>query len=103
MSSSPSVASLLFLMFSEGHEGVFMGWQNIYAKNLIVVKNNKIFKNLSYQKIVFPGFFGGPGGFREVREACRKNFHQFSSKMLRRIPSYDQKTTYIYIYIYIYM
>ena len=36
--------------------------------------------------------FGCTGGFKEVREVKRKNFHQFSPKTLRRIPSYDQKT-----------
>ena len=40
----------------------------------------------------FLGFFGGPGGFRKVREVCRKNFPQFSSKSDFLVTSYDQKT-----------
>ena len=30
--------------------------------------------------LVFPLVFGGPGGFRKVREAGRNKFLQFSSK-----------------------
>ena len=46
----------------------------------------------------FPRFLGCPGGFRKVREAERKNSHQFSSKTLRRIPSYDQQKQKIHDY-----
>ena len=40
----------------------------------------------------FPQVFLLPSGFKRLREACRKNFHQFSSKTLREIRSYDPKT-----------
>ena len=33
--------------------------------------------------------FGGPGGRKQIREACRKNFHNFSSKSELMVPSYD--------------
>ena len=36
-----------------------------------------------------------PGRLRKVREACRNNFHLFSSKSIARIPSYDQKPSEI--------
>ncbi len=49
-------------------------------------------EQIGSKKEWFSEVLGGPEGFREVREACRKNFHQFSSNSIRRIPSYDQKT-----------
>ena len=42
--------------------------------------------------VFFSEVFGGPGGFRKVREADRKNFLLFSSGSGLMVPSYDQKT-----------
>ncbi len=39
----------------------------------------------------FPAVWGGPGGFRKVREAKRNNFSKFSSKTHVMVPSYDKK------------
>ena len=39
----------------------------------------------------FPAVWEVPGGFRKLREAWEKNFHQFSSKFIGGIPSYDPK------------
>ena len=43
-------------------------------------------------KVGFSQVFGGPGGFRKVREVNRKNFLQVSSKSHGVVTSYDQKT-----------
>ena len=43
-----------------------------------------------FKLLFFIGLLG-PKGLEKIRETCRKNVHQFSSKTLRRIPSYDQK------------
>ena len=40
----------------------------------------------------FGWFFGGPGGFDKLREACRNNFHQVSSRSELVVPSYDKRT-----------
>ena len=37
-------------------------------------------KNFGLKNFGFTEVFGGPEGFRKLREACRKNFHQVSSK-----------------------
>ena len=47
----------------------------------------------------FPEVLEGPGSFRRVREAETKNLHQFSPKMLQRIPSYDRKTKKVNDYL----
>ena len=36
-----------------------------------------------------------PGGFKQLREVCRKIFHLFSSKAEAVWPTYDQKTVSI--------
>ena len=63
-----------------------------YAENLIVVKFFEFYIKNRVQKLWFSDGILDPGWFRKVREACRNHFHLFSSKTLRRIPSYDQKT-----------
>ena len=40
----------------------------------------------------FPELFGGPEGFRKVREVNRKNFLPFPSKCDLMVPSNDQIT-----------
>ena len=50
------------------------------------------------QKLRFSDGILDPGWFRKVREACRKNFHLFSSKSDRRISSYDQKHSELHDY-----
>ena len=42
-------------------------------------------------KFGFPADWEVPGGFRKLREAWEKNFHQFSCKFIGGIPSYDPK------------
>ena len=42
--------------------------------------------------------FGGPGGFRKFREVNWKIVPQLSSKMLRRVPSYDKKIEKVHDY-----
>ena len=67
--------------------------QLFYAENLIVVQIFRFYiKKNRIQKLRFSDGILDPGWFRKVREACRNHFHLFSSKTLRRIPSYDQKT-----------
>ena len=39
----------------------------------------------------FPSVWSRKFWFGKLREACRIHFHLFSSKSIRRIPSYDQK------------
>ena len=43
------------------------------------------------ENLGFLQVFGGPGGFRKLREACRKNFHLVAPKKNGVVPSYDQK------------
>ena len=38
-----------------------------------------------------PEVFGGPGGFRKLREACRKNFHLVAPLITSVVTSYDRK------------
>ena len=53
----------------------------------------EFFENFGSRILIFLyTFFGGPGGFRKVREVNRKIFPLFSSKALRRVNFYDQKT-----------
>ena len=44
------------------------------------------------RQIVFSMVFGGPGGFKKLREASRTNFHLISCQLDLMVPSYDQKT-----------
>ena len=46
---------------------------------------------LVFLNFVFWGFWGGPGGFKKLREACRKNFHLVAPFKTSMVPSYDQK------------
>ena len=39
----------------------------------------------------FSGLEEGPGGFRKLREACRKNFHLVAPPKTSVVTSYDQK------------
>ena len=56
------------------------------------VKSFGFSKNVGPKHFGFLEVFGGPGGFRKVREACRKIVHLVSSKSDGVVPSYDQKT-----------
>ena len=58
------------------------------AKNL--VKN--LTKNIDLYFVFFTVVFGGPGGFRKVREVIWKNFLLVSSRSDLMVPSYGQKT-----------
>ena len=62
----------------------------------LTLKYSLIFSNFSEKfgskKIGLSYVYVDPELFRKVREACRNNFHQFSSNSIRRIPSYDPKT-----------
>ncbi len=49
-------------------------------------------KRVVSEHFEFGVVFGGPGGFKKLREACRKNVHQSSSKSEIMGPSYDRKT-----------
>ena len=49
-------------------------------------------KNFRVRKLVFLAFPGGPGGFREVREAGRNHFHLSWYLIVPGITSYGQKT-----------
>jgi len=49
------------------------------------VKNRVLYKR-------FLAFYGGPGGFRELREACRKHFHGSWYLFEPGVTSYDRKT-----------
>ncbi len=44
------------------------------------------------KQIGFSKVFGGPGGFKKLREASRKKIHLISCKLDLMVPSYDQKT-----------
>ena len=63
------------------------------------------------QKLWFLAFPGGPGGFRELREAGRNHFHLSWYLFEPGVTSYGQKTSWgdfflpstVYIYIYIYI
>ena len=57
--------------------------RNLFS-NLSV--NNRVLKR---RFLVFPG---GPGGFREVREASRHYFHLSWYLLVPGVTSYDQKT-----------
>ena len=48
------------------------------------------------QNLGFRMVFGGPGGFRKIREADRMNFLQLSSKSDLMISSHDQKANSFY-------
>ena len=37
----------------------------------------------------FPSILGGPGRFRKLREACRKNFHLVAPLKTSVVTSYD--------------
>ena len=56
------------------------------------------FETFVSKNIVFSLVFEGPGGFRKVREACRKNFFLFSCKSdsmappKKRIPQKNKKS-----------
>ena len=50
-----------------------------------------VLKNSGLLNVGFAEVFGGPGGFRKVREAGSKNFLLVSSKSDLMVPSYDQK------------
>ena len=52
----------------------------------------KCFRCKSISLFGFSEVFGGPAGFRKVREVCRKNFLRYSSKSDFMVSSYDQKT-----------
>ena len=76
-------------------------WENnnLYARNLILVKFFDFFRNfeISFFQIFLEILC--PERFRKLREACRNRFHLFSSKTLRRIPSYDQKPSEVNEYL----
>ena len=93
------VCCLAVSFFGQGRQTGWFVVQNyvekysvFYANNLIVVELFWIFSKFCSLNFGFPGFFGGPMGFRKVREVCRKNFLQFSFKSDFRKTSYDQKT-----------
>ena len=58
-------------------------------KSLIVFIVFSFFGSLN---LGFPQGFGGPGGFRKLREACRKNFHLVVPLVTLGVTSYDRKT-----------
>ena len=64
----------------------------LYAQPQIVVNILNFFKHFEPKKLRFPEVYEVSGGFRNLREACRNNFHQVSSKSTRWISSYDPKT-----------
>ena len=70
----------------------------VRQKILIVVEMFWIFSKFWSLNFGFPRFFLGPGGFRKVREVCRKNFPQFSSESDFLVTSYDQKTEKVHDY-----
>ena len=49
-------------------------------------------KRFGLSNVGFPQVFGGPGGFRKVREAGRKNFLLFSSGSDFMVPIADHQT-----------
>ena len=51
-----------------------------------------VFEFFVSKTICFSKVFGGPGGFKKLREASTKNFHLISCKLDLMVPSYDQKT-----------
>ena len=36
--------------------------------------------------------FEGPGGFKQLRDTCRMNFHHYSYLYVFMVPSYEEKT-----------
>ena len=63
-----------------------------YANKLIVVDRIGFSKKFVSKDCGFPEVFEGFGGFRELREACGKNFHLISCKFTSMVTSYDKKT-----------
>ena len=61
------------------------------AKKIIVVNVCWFSKKNVVKRISFSEVFEGLGRFKKVREACRNNFHLFSSKSELMVPSYDQR------------
>ena len=51
-----------------------------------------VFKHLFSEQLGFSCFYQGPGGFRKLREACRKNFHLVAPPKTSVVTIYDQKT-----------
>ena len=47
----------------------------------------------------FPLVLGGFGGYRRLREACRKHFHQMAPLLALGITSYDRKTKKVNEYL----
>ena len=50
-----------------------------------------LFEMLNLTKLRFFNGFPGPGGFKKLRETCRKNFHRSWYLLVSMVPSYDQK------------
>ena len=50
-----------------------------------------MFKNFDSKKLGLPELYEVPGGFRKIREACRKNFHLVAPLKTSVVTSYDQK------------
>ena len=46
---------------------------------------------MGLKSVGFPEAFGGPGGFKKLREACRKNFHLVAPLKNSVVTNYDQK------------
>ena len=47
------------------------------------------------KKKCFSKVFGGPGGFKKLREASRKKINLISCKLDLMVPSYDQKNKHV--------
>ena len=63
----------------------------VYTENGTVVSFFGILQKDCLYNVGFLEVFGGPGGFRMVREAEKKNVHQFPSTTHGRVPVYDKK------------
>ena len=58
----------------------------------MVVENVSFSKTLVSEHFGFLVVFGGPGGFKNLREACGIRFHLSWYLYAFMVPSYDQKT-----------
>ena len=50
--------------------------------------------------VVFVGSRRFPGGFKKLREVCRKNFHLVAPPKTSVVTSYDQKTSELHDYLH---
>ena len=59
------------------------------------MRKTHFFNFFEFSNLMFSRFlvvFEGPGGFKQLRDTCRMNFHHSSYLYVFMVPSYDKKT-----------